>query len=291
MDPESGLDAVRHVGIRGGTIEAVSADAARGHARHRRVAPRRRARLHRPSRARAAGRVVPDDGARRRHLGVRARGGHRRRGGVVQGARRRADRQLRRVHRPHPGADEGAGRSGQRAPAGRHRRQRHRPPTRRWRRWKRSSAKGSRRARWRWASAARTRRARRCRRSSGCSASPRPAACRRTSTCAAASPGCARRSRRRSRPARRCTSSTSTRRRATSSTGSSPPIKAARDAGQDVTTEAYPYGAGMTEIQSALFDDWATLARRALRAAPARLDRRAPDARDLRARRGRRAAP
>jgi N-acyl-D-aspartate/D-glutamate deacylase len=35
-------------------------------------------------------------------------------------------------------------------------------------------------------------------------------------------------------------------------------IKAARDAGQDVTTEAYPYGAGMTEIQSALFDDWAS---------------------------------
>jgi len=35
-------------------------------------------------------------------------------------------------------------------------------------------------------------------------------------------------------------------------------IQAARDAGQDVTTEAYPYGAGMTEIQSALFDDWQT---------------------------------
>ena len=35
-------------------------------------------------------------------------------------------------------------------------------------------------------------------------------------------------------------------------------IRAARDAGQDVTTEAYPYGAGMTEIQSALFDDWRT---------------------------------
>ncbi len=33
-------------------------------------------------------------------------------------------------------------------------------------------------------------------------------------------------------------------------------IEAARNAGQDVTTEAYPYGAGMTEIQSALFDDW-----------------------------------
>jgi N-acyl-D-aspartate/D-glutamate deacylase len=35
-------------------------------------------------------------------------------------------------------------------------------------------------------------------------------------------------------------------------------INAAREAGQDVTTEAYPYGAGMTEIQSALFDDWQT---------------------------------
>jgi len=33
-------------------------------------------------------------------------------------------------------------------------------------------------------------------------------------------------------------------------------IRAAVDAGQDVTTETYPYGAGMTEIQSALFDDW-----------------------------------
>jgi N-acyl-D-aspartate/D-glutamate deacylase len=35
-------------------------------------------------------------------------------------------------------------------------------------------------------------------------------------------------------------------------------IQAARDGGQDVTTEAYPYGAGMTSIQSALFDDWKT---------------------------------
>ncbi|MDH3423443.1 MAG: amidohydrolase family protein, partial [Gemmatimonadota bacterium] len=33
-------------------------------------------------------------------------------------------------------------------------------------------------------------------------------------------------------------------------------IQAARDDGQDVTTETYPYGAGMTEITSALFDDW-----------------------------------
>ena len=35
-------------------------------------------------------------------------------------------------------------------------------------------------------------------------------------------------------------------------------IEKARAAGQDVSTEAYPYGAGMTSIQSALFDDWKT---------------------------------
>ena len=33
-------------------------------------------------------------------------------------------------------------------------------------------------------------------------------------------------------------------------------IQDAVDAGQDVTTEAYPYEAGMTRIESALFDDW-----------------------------------
>lgn len=33
-------------------------------------------------------------------------------------------------------------------------------------------------------------------------------------------------------------------------------IEEARADGQDVTTEAYPYGAGMTEITSALFGDW-----------------------------------
>lgn len=33
-------------------------------------------------------------------------------------------------------------------------------------------------------------------------------------------------------------------------------IEEARANGQDVTTETYPYGAGMTEITSALFDDW-----------------------------------
>ena len=33
-------------------------------------------------------------------------------------------------------------------------------------------------------------------------------------------------------------------------------IEEATARGQDVTTEAYPYGAGMTAIESALFDDW-----------------------------------
>lgn len=33
-------------------------------------------------------------------------------------------------------------------------------------------------------------------------------------------------------------------------------ITSARSRGQDVTTEAYPYGAGMTEISAALFDGW-----------------------------------
>ena len=33
-------------------------------------------------------------------------------------------------------------------------------------------------------------------------------------------------------------------------------IREAREAGQDVTTETYPYSAGMTRIESALFDDW-----------------------------------
>jgi dihydroorotase len=55
-------------------------------------------------------------------------------------------------------------------------------------------------------------------------------------------------------------------------------IQAAHDAGQDVTTEAYPYGAGMTEIQSALFDAWESwpderFAQHQLVATGARLDR------------------
>lgn len=56
-------------------------------------------------------------------------------------------------------------------------------------------------------------------------------------------------------------------------------IQRARQRGQDVTTEAYPYGAGMTEIQSALFDDWQTwpdarFAQHQLVATGKRLDRR-----------------
>ena len=33
-------------------------------------------------------------------------------------------------------------------------------------------------------------------------------------------------------------------------------VEETQASGQDLTTETYPYGAGMTEIQSALFDDW-----------------------------------
>lgn len=33
-------------------------------------------------------------------------------------------------------------------------------------------------------------------------------------------------------------------------------VRQAREGGQDVTTETYPYGAGMTRIESALFDEW-----------------------------------
>lgn len=33
-------------------------------------------------------------------------------------------------------------------------------------------------------------------------------------------------------------------------------VEEAQAAGQDLTAETYPYGAGMTEIQSAMFDDW-----------------------------------
>ena len=33
-------------------------------------------------------------------------------------------------------------------------------------------------------------------------------------------------------------------------------LQEAIDTGQDVTTEAYPYGAGQSQIESALYDDW-----------------------------------
>jgi hypothetical protein len=65
-----------------------------------------------------------------------------------------------------------------------------------------------------------TRPQRRCRRSSGCSASPQRPARRRTFTCGAVSPGSRRRSPRRAPPARRFTSSTSTRPPAGTSIGS-----------------------------------------------------------------------
>ena len=290
MDPESGLDAVRHVGIRGGTIAAISETPLAGRPRDRRLPPRRGARLRRPARARAAGRVVSDDGARRRHLRVRARGGHGRRGRLVCGARRRPDRELRRVGRAHPGADEGAGRSRPGPAARRHRRQRHGRPTRRWRRWKRSCARGSRRAPSRWASAARTRPARPWPRSSACSGRGRRAAPRPTSTCAAGSPGCARPSRRR-RPPRAPLHIV----HVNSSAGDEldgflAAIKAARDAGQDVTTEAYPVRRGDDGDPVGAVRRLGDVARRALRPAPAGGHGRAPDPRRRSRKRARPAA-
>ena len=60
-------------------------------------------------------------------------------------------------------------------------------------------------------------------------------------------------------------------------------ITAARAAGQDVTTEAYPYGAGMTEITVRAVRRLGDVARREVRAAPAGVDRRAPHASHVRA--------
>ena len=186
------------------------------------------------------------------------------------------------VGRPHPGADEGAGRSRHGAAAGRHRRQRH----------------GDRRADGGDGGDP----ARRARAGRGRDGLRQRLHARRADVRDRAHVPRRRRGRRlgahpHARRARRACTRRSPRPTAAhaplhivhvnSSAGDEidaflAAIKAARDAGQDVTTEAYPYGAGMTEIQSALFDDWQTLARRAIRAAPTRLDRRAPDARDVR---------
>ena len=189
MDPESGLDAVRHVGMRGGTIAALSETPLAGtrviDATGLVVAPGF-IDLHEHGQA---GGVVPDDGARRRHLRVRARGRHGRRRGLVRGARARADRQLRRVDRPHPGAHEGARRPGHGPAAGRHRRQRHRDRSADGGDGGAAAQGPGARAPWPWDSAARTRRARRWPRSSACSASRPRAARRRTSTCGAALAG------------------------------------------------------------------------------------------------------
>ena len=184
--------------------------------------------------------MLPDDGARRRHLRLRARGRHRRRRGLVRGAAGRTDRQLRRVGGTHPGADEGAGRSGPGPAAGRHRRQRHRHRRADGGDGGASCATAWRRAPWPSGSAAPTRRARRWPRSSGCSGSRRPAARRRTSTCAATSTGL-----RETIAAAKAAGAALHIVHVNSSAGDEidqflAAIQAARDAGQDVTTEAYP---------------------------------------------------
>ena len=50
MDPESGLDAVRSIGIRGGSIAAIVGRGDRWRTDHRRHRPGRRAGLHRSAR-------------------------------------------------------------------------------------------------------------------------------------------------------------------------------------------------------------------------------------------------
>jgi hypothetical protein len=103
MDPDSQLDAVRHVGIRGGRIEAVSEAALAGtrviDASQHVVAP---------------GFIdLHEHGQQEESYAM-----------MVRGARRRAARQPWRVGRTHPGAHESAGRSRDRSVAGRRRRQR-----------------------------------------------------------------------------------------------------------------------------------------------------------------------
>ena len=85
MDPASGLDAVRNVGIRGGRIAAISDAPLTGtrviDAANHVVAPGF-IDLHEHGQQEESYR---DDGPRRRHLGARAGGRHRRRREVVRG--------------------------------------------------------------------------------------------------------------------------------------------------------------------------------------------------------------
>ena len=285
MDPESGLDAVRHVGIRGGTIEAISETPLAGHARHRCgglvVAPGF-IDLHEHGQQEESYRMMVRDGVTSR---LRTRGRHRRRRGVVRGARKAGQIVNYGVAIGHiPGAHEGPRRSGHRACCRRASAAAARPPTRRWQTMEAILREGPRaRAPWRWvrqrlhAGRADVRdRAHVPRRGRG----------RRRAHIhmRGGVPGPARNHRGRRRPhARRCTSSTSTRRPATRSDQFLALHKAARDAGQDVTTEAYPYGAGMTEIQSALFDDWATWPDERFAQHQLVSHRRTADAQDVRA--------
>ena len=130
IDPASGLDAVRNIGITGGRIAAVSDKPLKGKrvidAKNHVVAPG----LHRPARARPAGRVLPHDGSRRRHHRARAGGRHRRHREILRGRDSRPDRQLRRGCRPHRRAHESA-----RRPEHGH--------SPRWRRWDREGDRGA----------------------------------------------------------------------------------------------------------------------------------------------------
>ena len=75
MDPASGLDAVRHIGIRGGKIAAISAGSSPRANRARCERAGRGAGIHRSAFARPDAGKLPLQGDGRRHHGARNGGG------------------------------------------------------------------------------------------------------------------------------------------------------------------------------------------------------------------------
>ena len=263
VDPESGLDAVRWVGIRGGSIGAVSATALEGRtvidARGLVVAPGF-IDLHEHGQDFEAYTFQARDGVT---SSFRTRSGDGGCGGLVCGARGEIGDQPRRLDRPHTGpheSDEGPRRfSAVRAPARTSRRL-----PQQIEEMKRLMDAGFRQgavaagfgmvytpAASRWEILEMFRLA----------ASIAPPA---TSICVVdrpgrqrnRRPGSRRSSRRRRSRARRCRWSISTRVRAIERRRCCKLLREARARGLDVTTEMYPYIAGCTRIESASFDDW-----------------------------------
>ncbi len=107
LDPATNLDAVRNIGVRGGKIAAISAAPLRRAHTHRRQGPDGGARIHRPAFARADAGELPLQGARRRDHGARDGGRGLAGGGVVRRAGREGADQFRRDLGPPAGAHGG----------------------------------------------------------------------------------------------------------------------------------------------------------------------------------------